>query len=164
MGKPKLHMGAKRKATCCENMQVCAEAIKYLALLSILQENFLVKGHEGKLNAETYQTFLKGVMKKTRKHIILIQDNVPYHTCEDMQVFFYEHKDRITVYQLPVYSPDYNPIEKLWKKIKEKGIHLCYFPTFEDLKNKVNEMLSLFGDSKKEVLSLFGFYDDLQIA
>lgn len=135
---------------------------KVFGLIEYFTGKFLAKGHEGKLNAETYQEFLKDIMRQTRKHIILIQDNVPYHTCEEMQVFFYEHKDRLTVYQLPVYSPDFNPIEKLWKKVKEKGIHLCYFPCFDSLKNKVNEMLDLFKDSKKEVLPLFGFYDELE--
>lgn len=137
---------------------------KVFGLVEYFTGKFLAKGHEGKLNAKTYQEFLKDVMKQTRKHIILIQDNVPYHTCPDMQAFFYDHKDRISVFQLPVYSPDYNPIEKLWKKVKEKGIHLCHFPTFDDLKNKVNEMLSLFKNAKNEVLALFGFYDELEIA
>ncbi len=137
---------------------------KVFGLIEYFTGKFLAKGHEGKLNAETYREFLKDVMRNTRKHIILIQDGSSYHTCEEMQIFFYDYKDRITVYQLPVYSPDYNPIEKLWKKIKEMGIHLCYFPTFDDLKNKVNEMLHLFQDSKNEVLSLFGFYDELNIA
>jgi transposase len=41
------------------------------------------------------------------------------------------------VFLLPSYSSDYNPIEKLWEKIKEKEIHLQYFPTFESLKKKV---------------------------
>ena len=69
-----------------------------------------------------------------------------------------------TVYQLPSYSPDYNPIEKLWKKIKEKDIHLHYFPTFEALINKVEEALIRFKDLKNEILSLFGFYDNLRVA
>jgi transposase len=136
---------------------------KVFGLIEYFTGKFLAKGHEGKLNAETYQEFLKEVMKNTRKHIILVQDNVPYHTSEEMQIFFYEHKDRMTVYQLPVYSPDYNPIEKLWKKVKQAGIHLCYFPTFDDLKSKVNEMLDLFKDTKNEVLSLFGFYDEIEV-
>jgi transposase len=137
---------------------------KVFGLIEYFTGKFLAKGYEGKLNAESYQEFLMEVMKKTRKHIILIQDNVPYHVGEEMQAFFYEHKDRITIRQLPVYSPDYNPIEKLWKKVKQQGIHLCYFPTFNDLKNKVNEMLNLFKDAKHEVLSLFGLYDELETA
>ena len=137
---------------------------KVFGLIEYFTGKFLAKGHEGKLNSETYKDFLKEVLSQTRKHIILIQDNVPYHTCPEMQAFFYDHRDRMTVYQLPVYSPDFNPIEKLWKKVKEKGIHLCHFPSFSDLKQKVNEMLNLFKDSKEEVLPLFGFYDDLQSA
>ena len=135
---------------------------KVFGLIEYFTGKFLAKGHEGQLNAETYQEFLKEVMKQTRKHIILIQDNVPYHISEEMQVFFYEYRNRITVYQLPAYSPDYNPIEKLWKKIKEKGVHLHYFPTFDDLKVKVNQMIHLFKDEKNEVLSLFGFYNELE--
>jgi transposase len=114
---------------------------KVFGLIEYFTGKFLSKGYEGKLNYESYQEFLKEVMSKTRKHIILLQDSVSYHVCEEMQVFFYDYKDRITVYQLPTYSPDFNPIEKLWKKIKEKGTHMCYFPTFDALKNKVNEML-----------------------
>jgi transposase len=136
---------------------------KVFGLIEYFTGKFLAKGYEGQLNSGCYQEFLLEVMKKTRKHIILIQDSVSYHVSEEMQVFFYEHKDRITIRQLPVYSPDYNPIEKLWKKVKQKGIHLSYFPTFDDLKNKVNEMLSLFRDAKHEVLSLFGLYDELEI-
>jgi transposase len=75
-----------------------------------------------------------------------------------MKAFFEEHKQRLTVFDLPSYSPDYNPIEKLWKKVKETGIHLHYFPTFESLKEKVHETLSLFESAKKEVLALFEMY------
>ena len=75
-----------------------------------------------------------------------------------MRAFFEVHTDRLTVFELPSYSPDYNPIEKLWKKVKEKGTHLQYFPTFEALKEKVQETLSFFENAKQEVLSLVGMY------
>ena len=101
------------------------------------------------------------VLKKTRKHLILIQDGARYHVSEDLMVFFYENRHRLTVYQLPTYSPDYNPIEKLWRNIKRAGIHLKYFPTFEDLKDKVNELLVCFEKSNSEVLGLFGLYEGL---
>ncbi|KPA09325.1 hypothetical protein MHK_010476, partial [Candidatus Magnetomorum sp. HK-1] len=37
-------------------------------------------------------------------------------------------------------------------------IHMRYFPTFEDLKEKVNESFLKFEESKQEILNLFGFY------
>jgi transposase len=76
-------------------------------------------------------------------------------------MFYQENSDRITVFDLPTYSPDYNPIEKLWKKIKEREIHLHYFPTFDALKNKVEKALLNFQDCKQEILKLFGFCNEL---
>ena len=83
-------------------------------------------------------------MSKTRKHLIIVQDGARYHTSKYMRAFFAKHADRVTTFQLPSYSPDYNPIEKLWKKIKERGVHMHYFPTFEALRSKVDEMLNAF--------------------
>ncbi len=137
---------------------------KVFGLIDYFTGRFFSKGHEGKLNADSYIEFLRGVLSRTRKHIILIQDGAPYHKGKKMQAFFEKHKNRLTVFKLPSYSPDFNPIEKLWKKIKEKGIHLKYFPTFSDLKNKVNEMLDIFDDAENEVLPLFGFYDEINAA
>ena len=134
---------------------------KVLGLIDYFSGRFFCKCHEGRLNSESYANFLKEVLSKTRKHIILIQDGASYHTSKAMKQFFAQKAHRITVYDLPSYSPDYNPIEKLWKKIKEKEIHLHYFPTFDSLKNKVHEALLHFKNLKNEVLSLFAFYRDL---
>lgn len=128
---------------------------KVFGLIDYFTGKFFSKGHEGKLNAESYQQFLEEVLRSTRKHIILIQDGAPYHTSQAMMEFFYLHRHRITVYQLPTYSPDFNPIEKLWKKTKEQGTHLRYFPTFDSLKYKVNQILLFFKDAKHEVLTLY---------
>ncbi|MCP5016097.1 MAG: IS630 family transposase, partial [Ketobacter sp.] len=38
-----------------------------------------------------------------------------------MNKFFTQHQNRLIVHDLPSYSPDYNPIEKLWKEIKKEG-------------------------------------------
>jgi transposase len=132
---------------------------KVFGLIDYFSGRFFCKGHdEGRLNSEAYEAFLTEVLSKTRKHIILIQDGARYHTSKAMRKFFEKKAHRITVYNLPSYSPDYNPIEKLWKKIKEKEIHLHHFPTFDSLKDKVEEALLHFKDLKNEVLSLFGFY------
>jgi transposase len=134
---------------------------KVFGLIDYFTGTFFCKGHEGRLNSESYAAFLTEVMQKTRKHIILIQDGARYHTSKAMKMFYQENSDRITVFDLPSYSPDYNPIEKLWKKIKEREIHLHYFPTFDALKNKVEKALLNFQDCKQEILKLFGFYNEL---
>jgi len=135
---------------------------KVFGLIDYFSGRFFYKGHDkGRLNSESYEAFLSEVLSKTRKHIILIQDGAKYHTSKAMGRFFDKKANRLTVYTLPSYSPDYNPIEKLWKKIKEKEIHLHYFPTFDHLKNKVEEALLHFKDLQNEILPLFGFYNNL---
>ena len=89
-------------------------AYKIFGLIDYFSGRFFCKGHDkGRLNSESYEAFLTEVLSKTRKHIILIQDGASYHTSKAMKQFFTKKADRITVYDLPSYSPDYNPIEKL---------------------------------------------------
>lgn len=135
---------------------------KVLGLIDYFTGDFFCKGHEGRLNSESYANFLKETLSQTDKHVILIQDGASYHRSKFMKKFFANNSDKITVYQLPSYSPDYNPIEKLWKKVKVKEIHLHYFPTFDDLKNKVEKALLNFKNLQEDILSLFGFYRELE--
>jgi len=134
---------------------------KVFGLIDYFTGRFFCQGHEGRLTSESYSQFLRSVLNKTQKHVILVQDGARYHTSKAMQQFFEEHRERLTVYPLPSYSPDYNPIEKLWKEIKKDGTHLHYFPTFQDLINKVEEVLATFAGASRKILSLFGMYQEL---
>jgi len=82
--------------------------------------------------------------------VILIQDGASYHISKDTQEYLEGKKQegRLFYYQLPSYSPDYNPIEKLWKQTKADKTHLRYFPQFSDLKAAVMEA---FEDYMKNV-------------
>jgi transposase len=135
---------------------------KVFGLIRYHDGKFYASGTEGRFNSDSYVDFVKGVLARNKRHVILIQDGAPYHVSRKTRDFFESKKDRLTVYRLPSYSPDYNPIEKLWKKIKEKHIHLHYFPTFGALKDKVQEALVAFGERSGDVLSLFGFYRKLE--
>ena len=136
---------------------------KVFGLIEYWTGKLFYKSQEGRLESSSYIEFLKEVISSTKGHIILIQDGARYHTSKMVKEFFEENRDRLTVFQLPSYSPDYNPIEKLWKKIKEGGTHLTHFPTFENLKDKVNQTLLAFKNKSKEILSLCNLYDELII-
>ena len=110
----------------------------------------------GKLNSASYEAFLRQVLAQTTQHLVLLQDGARYHTSAALKQFFAQHVERLTVFQLPSYSPDFNPIEKLWKKIKEQDTHLHYFPDFTALVEKVDAALIKFADRPAEILALFG--------
>ena len=66
----------------------------------------------------------------------------------------------MSVYQLPSYSPDYNPIEHLWKNMKRRTTHNRYFPEFALLCASVEEGLAYFQAHPAEVKQLMGTYLD----
>ncbi len=91
----------------------------------------------GRFNKEGYIEFLKQVMEHFNGNIILIEDGAPYHKAGLVQTFVESTDSRLTIERLPTFSPDFNPIEKLWKNTKRDATHLKYFETFEALRESV---------------------------
>jgi transposase len=91
----------------------------------------------GRFNQEGYVAFLTEVMAHFKGNIILVEDGAPYHKAASVHEFVANHAERLTVERLPAFSPDFNPIEKLWKNTKRDATHLKYFVTFEALREAV---------------------------
>jgi hypothetical protein len=127
---------------------------KVFGLIESFQGRFFYQGQAGRLNSAAYIAFLTRVLEQTTQPILLIQDGAPYHTSAETKAFCAQQRARLEVCQLPTYSPDYNPIEKLWKKIKQQETHLHSFPTFAALTDKVEQALLKFANTPEEILAL----------
>ena len=106
----------------------------------------------------SFGQILLDVLSQTTQHVIVIQDGARYHTSKAMQQFFKAHAERLTIEQLPAYSPDFNPIEHLWKKVKKEATHLKYFPEFADLQQEVDRALLQFAQTPSEITVLMARY------
>jgi hypothetical protein len=89
-------------------------------------------------------TCLKRVLEHTTPDIVLIQDGAKDHTSAETQAFFAQQTARLQIFQLPTSSPDDNPLEKLWQKIKQPDTQVHDFPTIEALTEKVEQALHKF--------------------
>jgi transposase len=127
---------------------------KVFGLIDSFTGHFFYQGQDGRLNSTASIAFLTRVLEQTTQPILLIQDGAKYHTSTETKAFFAQQTARLQVVQLPTYSPDYNPIEKLWKKIKQPETHLHYFPTFAALTEKVEQALLKFTNAPEEILAL----------
>jgi len=116
------------------------------------------QGLEGRFNSEHYQAFLQRILAQTTEHLFLIHDGARYHTSASTKAFLAAHSNRITAEPLPSYSPDYNPIEYLWKKTKQRATHNKYFKEFIELTVSVEKALAYFATHPETVLGLFGCY------
>ena len=132
------------------------KAYKTFGLIEFFSGRLFHQGIEDKFNSDSYQAFLLSVLTQTTEHLFLIQDGAKYHTSKATKQFFAQHQDRLTVFQLPSYSPDYNPIEYLWRKTKKRATHNRYFGQFQEIITSVEQALEHFAHHANEVLSLLG--------
>ena len=136
------------------------KAYKVFGLIDYFSGQFFYKAHAGRFNSESYAAFLLDVMSQTTQHLVVIQDGARYHTSQAMKAFFETHAERLTIEQLPAYSPDFNPIEHLWKKVKKEATHLKHFPEFADLQQEVDRALLHFAQTPSEITVLMARYGE----
>ncbi len=141
------------------------KAYKVFGLIEYFSGRLFYQGIAGKLDGASYIAFLSRVLEQTTAPLFLVQDGAPYHRSASVKAFFAQHRDRLHVTQLPSYSPDYNPIEYLWRATKRTATHNRYFPTFPELIAAVEEALAALSRQPERVKALFGRYlDDLATA
>jgi len=115
------------------------KGMKVFGVIEVEHGDFLYMECEGKFNGAAYVQFLKYVLSRYSCPVLLIEDGASYHGGCEVNPFKAQMaaEGRLFVERLPAYSPDKNPIEKLWKNTKKEATHCHYFPTFEDLRSAV---------------------------
>lgn len=108
----------------------------------------------GRFNGESYIEFLKQLIENNDRQVVLIEDGAPYHGRVIVKDFVKANSQQITIKRLPSFSPDYNPIEKLWKNTKRDATHLKYFETFEDLRDSVVSTFESYINDASKVLGV----------
>ena len=95
-------------------------------------------------NAVTFLDFLKNLLyfRIRPKVIHLILDNSRYHHAKLLEPWLDEHKKEIVLDFPPPYSPQLNPIERVWKQTRQKATHNRYFPALSDLVKAVQMQFS----------------------
>jgi transposase len=134
---------------------------KVFGAIEFFTGRLIYQGTEQRFQSDSYQSFLCYLLSQVSGRVILIQDGARYHTSKATREFLEQHKERLTVYQLPSYSPDYNPIEYLWKKVKTQTTHNRYFAEFVLLVKSVDQALKILAAQSTEILRLMGIYTRL---
>jgi transposase len=95
------------------------------------------------LNAEATINFFRKIEAaypdKNKIHVFC--DNARYY--KNKLVLGYIESSKITLHFLPPYSPNLNPIERLWKWMKERVIYNEYYPEFNEFKSAILGFFSL---------------------
>lgn len=71
------------------------------------------------INEDTFIEFLKYLLKKERK-IVVLADRATYHAkSKKVKMFVKEHKGNLILWLLPKRLPEFNPMEQGWKSSRK---------------------------------------------
>lgn len=115
-------------------------SVGYFGAVRLNDGKFIYRRENDKFNAQTFWDFLKQLRKSschTGKKVIIIIDNARYHHAKLHKNYRENCAGRFALEFLPPYSPDLNPIERVWKITRRACTHNIYFPSLDHIVNAV---------------------------
>ena len=105
----------------------------------------LTKREEKLFDAETFWQFLKllhQASSRSARRIVVISDNAKYHHALLHQQWRQQHQPQFVLHFLPPYSPQLNPIERIWKLTRRLCLHNVFFSHLQELTDGVEQQFN----------------------
>jgi hypothetical protein len=93
--------------------------------------------------------------RERHPRVVLLLDNAPWHRGQPIDAALRDHP-HLEFKRLPSYSPQLNPIERFWKKLRRRATHNRLFDTLADLKASLRASLCYFQTMRHKVRSIIG--------
>ena len=108
-----------------------------------------------KMSPETLIRFMHQLVRNTTKKVFLILDNLRTHHAKKVKKWLEKHKDKIALFYLPPYSPEYNPDEFLNSDIK-RDIGNRQMPHSEkDIEKNIRAYMKNLRANKNKIIGFF---------
>lgn len=120
-------------------------SVGYFGAVRLRDGKCVFRREEGKFNAMTFLSFLKHlrvVSLHSGRRVVVIIDNASYHHSAVHKEYRGQNQQRFTLEYLPPYSPELNPIERLWKLVRRLATHNRYFQSITDIVAAVESIFS----------------------
>jgi transposase len=96
---------------------------------------------EKRIASEQVIEFLSQMLKHhPRRHLVVVMDQAKPHTSQQTRTYI-ESQQRLHVFYLPKYSPDWNPDEKVWNHLKHHELKSHQAKTKQELKQLARRKL-----------------------
>ena len=116
------------------------KSISFFGAVRLADGKLLMSRPEGMFDANTCWEFLRkleALARRSGRRTVVISDNARYHHASLHQAWRDEVASHFRLHFLPPYSPELNPIERVWKLIRRCCLHNRYFP---DLSNVIEAL------------------------
>ena len=107
------------------------------------------------MNAEKLIDFMGRLIRDVNKKVFLVLDNLRVHHSKKVQEWLDKRKDRIEVFYLPPYAPEYNPDELVNSDLKRGVGSYTSAQSEEELNNNVRSHLKKLQLQPLKITSFF---------
>ena len=117
------------------------KSVGYFGAVRLRDGRFIFRLEAGKFNGPSFVQFLqqlRSASRGTRRRVVVITDNAPYHHSRLRRPWREKHAHDFALDFLPPYSPELNPIERIWKLTRRRCLHNRYFENLKDIISAVN--------------------------
>jgi transposase len=112
----------------------------------------VIHREEEKFTATAFQRFLDDILQGYPEgQIAIVLDNARTHHADEIQSFLRQHP-RLRLVYLPKYSPEFNPVEGLWKWLKHDVVNNVFFHTFYVIRSHIAAFMKRVNQSPLEVI------------
>lgn len=101
-----------------------------------------------RFNAQTCWDFFKQLERTSTRRgrrVVVIADNAKYHHAKLHREWRAARTARFAFDFLPPYSPELNPIERVWKLVRRMRLHNRYFGSLDEMVETVEEVFGQWG-------------------
>ncbi len=120
-------------------------SVGYFGAVRLRDGNFFYRRESGRFNGETFGEFLKllcEVSTADGRKVVVISDNAKYHHARAHQPWREQQAATFALDYLPPYSPELNPIERVWKLTRRLCLHNRYFGFLQTVIDAVESRFS----------------------
>jgi transposase len=110
--------------------------VGYFGAVRLRDGKFLYQRATGKFNGESFWDFLKLLKLRSQRsgrRVVVITDNAKYHHAILHKSWRESNVNHFALHYLPPYSPELNPIERVWKLTRRLCIHNVYFDQIDQV-------------------------------
>ena len=112
------------------------KSIGYFGAARLRDGKFVYQREESRFNAESFFSFLKRLRQRSSRsgrRVVVILDNATYHHARLHKEWRLECERCFQLEFMPPYSPELNPIERVWRLTRRLCLHNRYFSTLSEV-------------------------------
>jgi transposase len=133
------------------------KSVGYYGAVRLRDGKGLFRQEPEMFDGATFWSFLRQLENASQaagRRVIVIIDNAKYHHAQLHAAWRQEHQERFALDFLPPYSPELNPIERVWKRTRRNRLHNVYFPKLTLVVQAVDEQFAKWSAPNAELAAL----------